>query len=143
PRYTEASLVKALEEKGIGRPSTFASIIDTVLDRGYATKRGQALVPTWMAFSVIRLLEQHFAALVDYDFTAAMESDLDAIARGEQDRVQWLRDFYYGSDSRVGLRQVVDNLGEIDARELNSTRISDVATLRFGKYGPYLEVADK
>lgn len=142
PRYTEASLVKALEEKGIGRPSTFASIIDTVLDRGYATKRGQALVPTWMAFSVVRLLEQHFAELVDYDFTASMESDLDAIARGEQDRVDWLRNFYYGSDSRVGLRQVVDNLGEIDARELNSTRISETATLRFGKYGPYLEVAD-
>ncbi|MDQ4214393.1 type I DNA topoisomerase [Microbacterium capsulatum] len=142
PRYTEASLVKALEEHGIGRPSTFASIIGTVIDRGYATKRGQALVPTWMAFSVVRLLEQHFADLIDYDFTAALEDDLDAIARGEQKRVEWLHSFYYGSDSQVGLRQVVDNLGEIDARALNATRITDDATLRFGKYGPYLEVVD-
>lgn len=142
PRYTEASLVKALEEHGIGRPSTFASTIGTVIDRGYASKRGQALVPTWLAFSVVRLLEQHFADLIDYDFTAALEDDLDAIARGEQNRVEWLRSFYYGSDSQVGLRQVVDNLGEIDARALNSTRITDTATLRFGKYGPYLEVTD-
>nr|WP_201471377.1 type I DNA topoisomerase [Microbacterium hydrocarbonoxydans] len=142
PRYTEASLVKALEEHGIGRPSTFASIIGTVIDRGYATKRGQALVPTWLAFSVVRLLEEHFADLIDYDFTAALEDDLDAIARGEQKRVEWLRSFYYGSDSHVGLRQVVDNLGEIDARALNSTPITDTATLRFGKYGPYLEVAN-
>jgi DNA topoisomerase-1 len=142
PRYTEASLVKALEEHGIGRPSTFASIIGTVLDRGYATKRGQALVPTWLAFSVVRLLEEHFAELIDYDFTATLEDDLDAIARGEQDRNAWLRSFYFGSDAHVGLRQVVDNLGEIDARALNSTRITDTATLRFGKYGPYLEVTD-
>ncbi|VXB93198.1 DNA topoisomerase 1 [Microbacterium sp. 8M] len=142
PRYTEASLVKALEEHGIGRPSTFASIIGTVIDRGYATKRGQALVPTWMAFSVVRLLEQHFADLIDYDFTAALEDDLDAIARGEQKRIEWLHDFYFGSDRQVGLRQVVDNLGEIDARALNATPITDNATLRFGKYGPYLEVVD-
>jgi DNA topoisomerase-1 len=142
PRYTEASLVKVLEEKGIGRPSTFASIPETILDRGYAVKRGQALVPTWLAFSVVRLLEEHFAELVDYDFTAALEDDLDTIARGEQNRVEWLKSFYFGSDSHVGLRQVVDNLGEIDARALNSTRITDTATLRFGKYGPYLEVAD-
>lgn len=142
PRYTEASLVKALEEKGIGRPSTFASIIDVILDRGYVTKRGQALVPSWLAFSVVRLLEEHFADLVDYDFTAALEDDLDAIARGEQKRSEWLRSFYFGSDDQVGLRNVVDNLGEIDARELNSTRITDTATLRFGKYGPYLEVPD-
>jgi DNA topoisomerase-1 len=142
PRYTEASLVKALEEHGIGRPSTFASIIGTVIDRGYATKRGQALVPTWMAFSVVRLLEQHFADLIDYDFTAALEDDLDAIARGEQKRIEWLHDFYFGSDRQVGLRQVVDNLGEIDARALNATPITDTATLRFGKYGPYLEVVD-
>jgi DNA topoisomerase I len=141
PRYTEASLVKALEEKGIGRPSTFASIIDVILDRGYVSKRGQALVPSWLAFSVVRLLEQHFSDLVDYDFTAALEDDLDAIARGEQRREQWLRDFYFGSDAHVGLHNIVENLGEIDARELNATRISDVATLRFGKYGPYLEVA--
>ena len=140
PRYTEASLVKALEEKGIGRPSTFASIIDVILDRGYVTKRGQALVPSWLAFSVIRLLEQHFADLVDYDFTAALEDDLDAIARGEQARAAWLREFYFGSDTQVGLRNIVDNLGDIDAREINATPIGDVATLRFGKYGPYLDV---
>ncbi|NLP82702.1 type I DNA topoisomerase [Microbacterium sp. CFH 90308] len=143
PRYTEASLVKALEEKGIGRPSTFASIIDVILNRGYVTKRGQALIPSWLAFSVVRLLEQHFADLVDYDFTAALEDDLDAIARGEQKREDWLKEFYFGSDQQVGLRNIVDNLGEIDARALNSTPIGDVATLRFGKYGPYLEVADK
>jgi DNA topoisomerase-1 len=143
PRYTEASLVKALEEKGIGRPSTFASIIDVILNRGYVTKRGQALIPSWLAFSVVRLLEQHFPDLVDYDFTAALEDDLDAIARGEQKREEWLREFYFGSDQHVGLRNIVDNLGEIDARALNSTPIGDVATLRFGKYGPYLEVPDK
>ena len=142
PRYTEASLVKALEEKGIGRPSTFASIIDVILNRGYVTKRGQALIPSWLAFSVVRLLEQHFADLVDYDFTAALEDDLDAIARGEQKRQDWLREFYFGSGEHVGLRNIVDNLGEIDARALNSTPIGDVATLRFGKYGPYLEVPD-
>ena len=142
PRFTEASLVKALEEKGIGRPSTFASIIDVILNRGYVTKRGQALIPSWLAFSVVRLLEEHFADLVDYDFTAALEDDLDAIARGEQKRVDWLKDFYFGSDEQVGLRNIVDNLGEIDARALNSTPIGDVATLRFGKYGPYLEVAE-
>jgi len=142
PRFTEASLVKALEEKGIGRPSTFASIIDVILNRGYVTKRGQALIPSWLAFSVVRLLEQHFADLVDYDFTAALEDDLDAIARGEQKRQDWLQEFYFGSTDHVGLRNIVDNLGEIDARALNSTPIGDVATLRFGKYGPYLEVAD-
>ncbi|GAB3602627.1 type I DNA topoisomerase [Microbacterium aureliae] len=142
PRYTEASLVKALEEKGIGRPSTFASIIDVILNRGYVSKRGQALIPSWLAFSVVRLLEQHFSDLVDYDFTAALEDDLDAIARGEQKREEWLKEFYFGSDEHVGLRNIVDNLGEIDARALNSTPIGDVAVLRFGKYGPYLEVAD-
>ncbi|MDN3496951.1 type I DNA topoisomerase [Planococcus sp. APC 4015] len=142
PRYTEASLVKALEEKGIGRPSTFASIIDVILDRGYVTKRGQALVPSWLAFSIVRLLEGHFADLVDYDFTAALEDDLDAIARGEQKRSEWLQEFYFGSESHAGLRNVVDNLGEIDARELNATKISDVATVRFGRYGPYLDVVD-
>ncbi len=140
PRYTEASLVKALEERGIGRPSTFASIIGVILDRGYVTKRGQALVPSWLAFSVVRLLEEHFSDLVDYDFTAALEDDLDAIARGDQQRVAWLNEFYYGSDQHVGLRNIVENLGEIDARELNATHIGDVAILRFGRYGPYLDV---
>ncbi|GAA3036975.1 DNA topoisomerase-1 [Microbacterium dextranolyticum] len=143
PRYTEASLVKALEEKGIGRPSTFASIIDVIINREYVTKRGQALVPSWLAFSVVRLLEEHFADLVDYDFTAALEDDLDAIARGEQQRVEWLQEFYFGSDGHVGLRNILDNLGEIDAREINATRIGDVATLRFGRYGPYLDVPNE
>ncbi|GGD44253.1 DNA topoisomerase 1 [Microbacterium faecale] len=142
PRYTEATLVKALEERGIGRPSTFASIIGVILDRGYVRKRGQALVPTWLAFSVVRLLERHFGALVDYDFTATLEEDLDRIARGEADRADWLHDFYFGGEGYPGLRTIVDDLGEIDARELNATRITDVATLRFGKYGPYLEITD-
>jgi len=140
PRYTEASLVKQLEELGIGRPSTYAAIISTIVDRGYVTPRGQALVPNWIAFSVVRLLEEFFADLVEYDFTAGMESDLDLIAGGEADRVEWLTGFYFGSPKHRGLRTVIDNLGEIDAREINSVRISDDITLRIGKYGPYLEV---
>ncbi|MEV1130009.1 type I DNA topoisomerase [Agromyces sp. NPDC049794] len=142
PRFTEASLVKRLEELGIGRPSTFASIISTILDRGYVTQRGQALVPSWVAFSVVRLLEEHFGDLVEYDFTAEMEDDLDHIAAGEADRVDWLSSFYFGSDKHRGLRQVVDNLGDIDAREINSVAISPDITLRIGKYGPYLETVD-
>jgi DNA topoisomerase I len=142
PRYTEASLVKRLEELGIGRPSTFASIISTILDRGYVTQRGQALVPSWVAFSVVRLLEEHFGDLVEYDFTAEMEDDLDHIAAGEADRVDWLSSFYFGSERHRGLRQVVDNLGEIDAREINSVQIASDITLRIGKYGPYLETID-
>lgn len=142
PRYTEASLVKRLEELGIGRPSTFASIISTILDRGYVTQRGQALVPSWVAFSVVRLLEEHFGDLVEYDFTAEMEDDLDHIAAGEADRVDWLSSFYFGSDKHRGLRQVVDNLGEIDAREINSVVIAPDITLRIGKYGPYLETVE-
>jgi DNA topoisomerase-1 len=142
PRYTEASLVKELEAKGIGRPSTFASIIDTITNRGYVEHRGQSLVPSWIAFSVVRLLEEHFGDLVEYDFTAAMEDDLDEIANGEADRVAWLTQFYFGDDSHRGLRQVIDNLGDIDAREINSIRITDDITLRIGKYGPYLEVPD-
>ncbi|HET8779625.1 MAG TPA: type I DNA topoisomerase, partial [Agromyces sp.] len=142
PRYTEASLVKRLEELGIGRPSTFASIISTILDRGYVTQRGQALVPSWVAFSVVRLLEEHFGDLVEYDFTAEMEDDLDHIAAGEADRVDWLSSFYFGSEKHRGLRQVVDNLGDIDAREINSVVIAPGITLRIGKYGPYLETAD-
>ena len=140
PRYTEASLVKKLEELGVGRPSTYASIISTIIDRGYVTLRGQALVPGWIAFSVVRLLEDHFSDLVEYDFTADMESDLDRIAAGEQDRVDWLHGFYYGSDDHRGLRTVIDNLGEIDAKAINSIRIDDDVTLRIGRYGPYLEV---
>jgi len=139
PRYTEASLVKALEELGIGRPSTYAAIISTIIDRGYVTPRGQALVPNWIAFSVVRLLEEYFADLVEYDFTAGMESDLDLIAGGEADRVEWLTGFYFGNTKHRGLRTVIDNLGEIDAREINSIKIADDVTLRIGKYGPYLE----
>ena len=139
PRYTEASLVKQLEELGIGRPSTYAAIISTIIDRGYVTPRGQALVPNWIAFSVVRLLEEYFGDLVEYDFTASMEDDLDLIAGGEADRVEWLTGFYFGSDKHRGLRTVIDNLGEIDAREINSVRIADGITLRIGKYGPYLE----
>ena len=142
PRYTEASLTKRLEELGIGRPSTYAAIISTISDRGYVTKKGQALVPSWVAFSVVRLLEEHFAALVDYDFTAEMEGDLDRIAAGEANRANWLREFYFGTDNHPGLRGVVDNLGEIDARAINTVKIDDAISLRNGKYGPYLEVFD-
>ena len=142
PRYTEASLVKALDELGIGRPSTYASIIATIQDRGYVTPRGSALVPSWTAFSVVRLLEEHFGELVQYDFTAAMEGDLDRIAAGEADRTEWLNGFYFGTSDHRGLRGVVDNLGDIDARALNSMPIGDVAVLRIGKYGPYLEVPE-
>jgi len=142
PRYTEASLVKALEELGIGRPSTYASIISTIIDRGYVTPRGQALVPNWIAFSVVRLLEDHFTELVEYDFTAEMEDDLDKIANGEADRVDWLSQFYFGGGEHPGLREIVDNLGDIDARAVNSIRIDDGVTLRVGRYGPYLEVDD-
>ena len=140
PRYTEASLVKTLEELGIGRPSTYASIISTIIDRGYVTPRGQALVPNWIAFSVVRLLEEYFNDLIQYDFTAGMEDDLDRIADGKENRVEWLTGFYFGSTKHRGLRTVIDNLGEIDAREINSIKITDDITLRIGKYGPYLEV---
>ncbi len=142
PRFTEASLVKRLEELGIGRPSTFASIISTIVDRGYVTPRGQALVPNWIAFSVVRLLEEHFTDLVQYDFTAEMEEDLDRIAGGDADRVDWLKGFYFGTDDYLGLRQIIDNLGDIDARSINSIPISDDITLRIGRYGPYLETPD-
>ncbi|MFM6974503.1 MAG: type I DNA topoisomerase, partial [Agromyces sp.] len=140
PRYTEASLVKRLEELGIGRPSTFASIISTILDRGYVSQRGQALIPSWTAFSVVKLLEEHFGDLVSYDFTAEMENDLDRIASGDANRVDWLSHFYFGGDGQPGLRSVVDNLGEIDARAINSIPITADVTLRIGKYGPYLEL---
>lgn len=143
PRYTEASLTKRLEDLGIGRPSTYASIISTIMDRGYVTKKGQALVPSWIAFSVVRLLEEHFGELVDYDFTAEMENDLDRIAAGEEARGKWLGEFYFGTDSHPGLRGVVDNLGEIDARAINTIKIDDQISLRNGKYGPYLEVFDE
>jgi DNA topoisomerase I len=143
-RYTEASLVQALEELGIGRPSTYASIIGTILDRGYVFKRGTALVPSFLAFAVTGLLEQHFTRLVDYSFTAKMEDDLDRIAAGEQERVDWLRHFYFGGeDGDAGLHALVSDLGEIDARAVNSLPIGDGIVLRVGRYGPYVERGDE
>ncbi len=139
-RFTEASLVQALEERGIGRPSTYASILGTILDRGYVFKRGTALVPSFLAFAVTGLLEQHFTKLVDYDFTAKMEDDLDRIAAGDQERVDWLRHFYYGGDDGdAGLHALVADLTEIDARAINTLPIGEGIVLRVGRYGPYVE----
>ncbi|TLG17706.1 type I DNA topoisomerase [Nocardia cyriacigeorgica] len=152
-RYTEASLIKALEELGIGRPSTYSSIIKTILDRGYVYKRGSALVPSWVAFAVIGLLEEHFGRLVDFDFTAAMEDDLDAIAGGREQRGNWLSSFYFGGDHGAdgsvarsgGLKKMVgERLDDIDAREVNSIKLFTDAenrdvVVRVGRYGPYLE----
>jgi DNA topoisomerase-1 len=140
-RYTEATLVKALEERGIGRPSTYASIIGTILDRGYVFKKDMALVPSFLAFAVVSLLEQHFGRLVDYDFTARLEDDLDRIAAGDEERVEWLRRFYYGDGdgSDDGLKALVSDLAVIDAREVSSIEIGNGIVLRVGRYGPYLE----
>jgi DNA topoisomerase I len=138
-RYTEATLIRALEELGIGRPSTYASILGTILDRGYVWKRGTALVPSFVAFSVVALLERHFGHLVDYDFTAKMEDDLDRIAAGEEERVAWLRRFYFGADGDTGLHELVQGLSEIDARAVNCLEIGDGIVVRVGRYGPYLE----
>ncbi len=145
PRYTEATLVKAMEERGIGRPSTYAATVGTIQDRGYVQSKGNALVPTWLAFAVTRLLEEHFATLVDYDFTASMEEDLDRIASGQEHRSDWLRRFYFGDEatSLEGLRHLVDDLGEIDAREISTIPIGEGIVVRVGRYGPYVEeVAD-
>jgi DNA topoisomerase-1 len=157
-RYTEASLVRALEERGIGRPSTFASIMSTILDRGYVFKKGSALVPTFLAFAVVQLLERHFSDLVDYDFTAEMEEDLDRIADGETARTAWLTQFYFGGPidgngqpittptpdghgPASGLKAMVhDRLGEIDARDVSSFPLADSGiVVRVGRYGTYLE----
>jgi DNA topoisomerase-1 len=142
-RFTEASLVKALEERGIGRPSTYAAIMGTILDRGYVRKQGQALVPEFLAFAVVNLLERHFPRLVDYEFTARMEDDLDEIAAGDEARTAWLRRFYFGADDGDGdglKEQVEGRLAEIDAREVNTIELpnSDIV-VRVGRYGPYLE----
>jgi DNA topoisomerase-1 len=158
-RYTEASLVKELEEREIGRPSTYASIIGTILDRGYVFKKGTALVPSFLSFAVVNLLETHFGRLVDYDFTARMEDDLDRIARGEAQAVPWLRRFYFGEgDERAGaaaavgktdgdhlggLKELVTDLGAIDAREISSFPVGDGIVLRVGRYGPYIERGEK
>jgi len=138
-RYTEPTLVKKLEELGIGRPSTFASIIQTIQDRGYVYKRGRALVPTFLAFSVTGLLETHFTKLVDYEFTASMEEDLDKIASGEAGRVDWLRDFFYGVDGQPGLNELSADLGVIDARATNTMNLSLEIEIRVGRYGAYLQ----
>ncbi|MBY6709049.1 MULTISPECIES: type I DNA topoisomerase [unclassified Rhodococcus (in: high G+C Gram-positive bacteria)] len=152
-RFTEASLIKTLEELGIGRPSTYSSIIKTILDRGYVYKRGSALVPSWVAFSVIALLEAHFGRLVDFDFTAGMEDDLDAIAGGRERRGDWLSAFYFGGENGTegsvarsgGLKKMVgQNLEDIDARVINSIHLFDDSEgrdvhVRVGRYGPYLE----
>jgi DNA topoisomerase-1 len=137
-RFTEATLVRALEERGIGRPSTYASIIGTILDRGYVRKDGQALVPSFLAFAVTNLLERHFGRLVDYEFTARLEDDLDRIAAGSEERSAWLRRFYFGN-GETGLKELVSDLGEIDARAINTIEIGDGIALRIGRYGPYLE----
>ena len=140
-RYTEPTLVRALEERGIGRPSTYAAILSTIVDRGYVFKKGTALVPTFTAFSVVNLLERHFEQLVDFDFTKRMEDDLDRIAAGEQERVAWLTRFYFGDGTDPGLHHLVtDHLDEIDARAVNSIEIpGSEAVVRVGRYGPYLE----
>ncbi|MFF3817216.1 type I DNA topoisomerase [Streptomyces bluensis] len=166
-RYTEASLVKELEEREIGRPSTYASIIGTILDRGYVFKKGTALVPSFLSFAVVNLLEKHFGRLVDYDFTAKMEDDLDRIARGEAQSVPWLKRFYFGEsasgsgspegngvgsaaeagngdgDHLGGLKELVTDLGAIDAREVSSFPVGNDIVLRVGRYGPYIERGDK
>src|SRR3954451_7884651 len=144
-RYTEASLVKRLEELGIGRPSTWASIIQTILDRGYVWKKGQALVPTWTAFAVVNLLEKHFDELVDYAFTARMDDDLDAIARHEKAKEARLREFYFGDEALTGLKQLVEgNLEDIDAAEINTFVLGADAegreiVVKPGRYGPYVK----
>ncbi|MFI8235045.1 type I DNA topoisomerase [Streptomyces sp. NPDC085900] len=157
-RYTEASLVKELEEREIGRPSTYASIIGTILDRGYVFKKGTALVPSFLSFAVVNLLEKHFGRLVDYDFTAKMEDDLDRIARGEAQAVPWLKRFYFGEANGIGgaaeagngdgdhlggLKELVTDLGAIDAREVSSFPVGNGIVLRVGRYGPYIERGEK
>ncbi|MFJ3816698.1 type I DNA topoisomerase [Streptomyces sp. NPDC090056] len=159
-RYTEASLVKELEEREIGRPSTYASIIGTILDRGYVFKKGTALVPSFLSFAVVNLLEKHFGRLVDYDFTARMEDDLDRIARGEAQSVPWLKRFYFGEggtsgeggaadagngdgDHLGGLKELVTDLGAIDAREISSFPVGNGIVLRVGRYGAYVERGEK
>jgi DNA topoisomerase I len=147
-RYTEASLVKELEDREIGRPSTYASILGTILDRGYVFKKGTALVPSFLAFAVITLMERHFGQLVDYEFTARMEDVLDEISRGEAERVPWLRRFYFGTDDGTGddpgLKLLVSDISDIDARDVSSFPLasSDIV-VRVGRYGPYLERGDK
>ncbi len=141
-RYTEASLVRRLEQLGVGRPSTYSSIMGTITDRGYVWRKGTALVPSFTAFSVVNLLERHFPKLVDYAFTAEMENDLDRIATGAEESVPWLGRFYFGSDDDPGLKEKVSSrLGDIDARAVNSIPLGDDpegagVEVRVGRYGP-------
>ncbi|HEX6336282.1 MAG TPA: type I DNA topoisomerase [Jiangellaceae bacterium] len=141
-RYTEATLVRELEEREIGRPSTYAPTIRTILDRGYVFKRGTALVPSWLAFAVTQLLEKHFSWLVDYEFTARMEDRLDEIAAGRAERAAELARFWDGDDQIEGVKHLVDNLGEIDARAISSFPLEDDVVVRVGRYGPYVEDAE-
>jgi DNA topoisomerase-1 len=142
-RYTEATLIRELEEREIGRPSTYASILGTILNRGYVYKKGTALVPAWLAFSVTRLLEEHFSRLVSYEFTAGMEDVLDDIAAGRKDRRDELAAFYFGNGDIEGLKQLVTELGDIDARDLATFPIGEGIALRVGRYGPYVETTDR
>ncbi|HVV36533.1 MAG TPA: type I DNA topoisomerase [Acidimicrobiales bacterium] len=148
-RFTEASLIRELEERGIGRPSTYASIINTILSesKGFAFKKGNALVPTWAAFAVVQILEQHFGQYVDYQFTADMEEDLDKIAARQEERVPWLNNFYFGDGA--GLKPMVDSaMDDIDAAAVNSIKLGETddgkpVVVRVGKYGPYLQVGEE
>ncbi len=145
PRFTQGSMIKELEDRKFGRPSTYASTVDLIVARGYVRVDKQALVPTWIAFAIVGLMEQHFSWLIDYDFTADMEEDLDRIARGEADMREWLSRFYFGSGESgaegrdEGLKHLVDDLGEIDARAVNTFPVGDGISLRVGRYGPYIE----
>jgi DNA topoisomerase-1 len=143
PRFTQGSMIKELEDRKFGRPSTYAATVDLIVARGYVRVAQQTLIPTWIAFSIVGLLEQHFRWLIDYDFTADMEQDLDRIASGELDRAAWLEEFYFGTgngDGREeGLKHLVDDLGDIDARAINTFPVGEGISLRVGRYGPYIE----
>ena len=150
-RYTEPTLVKRLEEEGIGRPSTYASILGTIINRGYVWKKGQALVPSWTAFAVVRLLKDHFTTLIDFKFTAIVEEELDEIAMGTRDRDKWLHEFYFGNGKELpGLKPLVEhNKDNIDAATLNAFHVGphpetgDMIEARPGKYGPYIRCGEQ
>jgi len=146
PRFTESSLIKELEQNGVGRPSTYATIIDTILRREYVVKQGNALVPNFIAFAVVSLLEKNFGRLVDTQFTARMEDDLDSISRGEREPLPYLKEFYYGNGGAAGLKELIK--ADIDARETCTIRLGKDSSgreinIRIGKYGPYLERSDE
>ncbi|MET0931711.1 MAG: type I DNA topoisomerase [Aeromicrobium sp.] len=139
-RFTEASLISELETREIGRPSTYASIVGTIQNRGYVYKKGNALVPAWIAFSVIRLLEQHFPRLIDYNFTAELEDVLDEVANGREERLNVLTGFWTGTgEGNTGLKRLIENLPDIDARGLATFPLGEEIALRVGRYGPYVE----